>query len=34
LNEHGVAILQEAGFSADEIAGLVRDGVTKAAGTP
>jgi formyl-CoA transferase len=31
LNEHGAEILREAGFSADEIAGLVRDGVTKAA---
>jgi crotonobetainyl-CoA:carnitine CoA-transferase CaiB-like acyl-CoA transferase len=29
LNEHGVEILQEAGFSIDEIAALVRDGVTK-----
>jgi formyl-CoA transferase len=35
LNEHGNEILREAGFSADEIAALVRDGVTKAApGTP
>ena len=34
LNQHGAAILQEAGFSADEIAALVRDGVTKAAATP
>jgi len=31
LNEHGPEILREAGFSADEIAALVRDGVTKAA---
>jgi crotonobetainyl-CoA:carnitine CoA-transferase CaiB-like acyl-CoA transferase len=31
LNEHGAEILREAGFSADEIATLVRDGVTKAA---
>ena len=31
LNEHGAEVLREAGFSADEIAGLVRDGVTKAA---
>ena len=31
FNEHGAEILQEAGFSADEIATLVRDGVTKAA---
>jgi len=30
-NEHGAEILREAGFSADEIAMLVRDGVTKAA---
>jgi crotonobetainyl-CoA:carnitine CoA-transferase CaiB-like acyl-CoA transferase len=30
LNEHGAEILHEAGFSADEIAALVRDGVTKA----
>ena len=30
LNEHGAEILREAGFSADEIAALVRDGVTKA----
>jgi crotonobetainyl-CoA:carnitine CoA-transferase CaiB-like acyl-CoA transferase len=30
LNEHGEEILREAGFSADEIAALVRDGVTKA----
>ncbi len=31
LSEHGEEILREAGFSADEIAALVRDGVTKAA---
>jgi len=31
LNEHGMEILGEAGFSADEIAALVREGVTKAA---
>src|SRR5229473_1792826 len=31
LNEHGAEILREAGFSADEIAALVRDGVTNAA---
>ncbi|MEA2830811.1 MAG: hypothetical protein QOF22_1559, partial [Bradyrhizobium sp.] len=30
LNEHCVEILHEAGFSADEIAAMVRDGVTKA----
>ena len=30
LNEHGAEILHEAGFSADEIAALVRDGVTMA----
>ena len=30
LSEHGAEILREAGFSADEIAALVRDGVTKA----
>jgi formyl-CoA transferase len=29
LSEHSVEILQEAGFSPDEIAALVRDGVTK-----
>ncbi|MFZ2156598.1 MAG: CoA transferase, partial [Bradyrhizobium sp.] len=29
LNEHGEEILREAGFSADEIATLVRDGVTR-----
>src|SRR3981189_949266 len=31
FNEPGTEILREAGFSADEIAALVRDGVTKAA---
>ena len=31
LSEHGEEILREAGFSADEIAALVRDGVTTAA---
>jgi crotonobetainyl-CoA:carnitine CoA-transferase CaiB-like acyl-CoA transferase len=31
LNEHGVEILREAGFSTDEIAALVRDGVTRVA---
>jgi len=31
LNEHGEEILREAGFSADEIAALVREGVTKPA---
>jgi crotonobetainyl-CoA:carnitine CoA-transferase CaiB-like acyl-CoA transferase len=31
LNEHGEEILREAGFSADEIASLVREGVTKSA---
>jgi formyl-CoA transferase len=31
LNEHGAEILREAGFSADEIATLVREGVTRAA---
>ena len=30
LNEHGLEILQEAGFSADEIAVLVREGATMA----
>jgi crotonobetainyl-CoA:carnitine CoA-transferase CaiB-like acyl-CoA transferase len=30
LNEHGEEILREAGFSRDEIANLVRDGVTRA----
>ncbi len=30
LNEQGAEILREAGFSADEIAALVREGVTKA----
>jgi formyl-CoA transferase len=31
LSEHSAEILREAGFSPDEIAALVRDGVTKAA---
>ena len=31
LSEHSAEILREAGFSADEIAALVRDGVTKTA---
>jgi crotonobetainyl-CoA:carnitine CoA-transferase CaiB-like acyl-CoA transferase len=31
LNEHGEEILREAGFSADEIAAMVRDGVTRPA---
>ena len=31
LNEHGAEILKEIGYSADEIAALVRDGVTRAA---
>jgi formyl-CoA transferase len=31
LNEHGAEILREAGFSVDEIAALVREGVTRAA---
>ena len=31
LNQHGAEILREAGFSAAEIAAMVRDGVTKAA---
>ena len=30
LSEHSAEILGEAGFSPDEIAALVRDGVTKA----
>jgi crotonobetainyl-CoA:carnitine CoA-transferase CaiB-like acyl-CoA transferase len=30
LSEHSAEILHEAGFSADEIAAMVRDGVTKA----
>ncbi|MGA2293535.1 CaiB/BaiF CoA transferase family protein [Bradyrhizobium sp.] len=35
LNQHGAEILHEAGYSADEIAALVRDGVTGASpGTP
>jgi formyl-CoA transferase len=33
LNQHGAEILREAGFSDDEIAALVRDGVTRAADT-
>ena len=28
LNEHGEEILRDAGYSADEIAALIRDGVT------
>jgi formyl-CoA transferase len=31
LNQHGGEILREAGFTADEIASMVRDGVTKVA---
>jgi crotonobetainyl-CoA:carnitine CoA-transferase CaiB-like acyl-CoA transferase len=31
LSEHSAEVLREAGFSADEIAALVKDGVTKAA---
>ena len=31
LNQHGAEILREAGLSTDEIAALVRDGVTRAA---
>src|SRR3984885_8703115 len=31
LNQHGAEILREAGFSAEEIAAMVRDGVTRAA---
>ena len=31
LGEHGADILREAGFSTEEIAAMVRDGVTKAA---
>ena len=34
LGENGMEILQQASFSADEIAALVRDGVTRAADTP
>ena len=30
LNEHGAEVLREAGFSTDEIAAMIRDGVTKA----
>jgi crotonobetainyl-CoA:carnitine CoA-transferase CaiB-like acyl-CoA transferase len=29
LNEHGEELLRAAGFSADEIAAMIRDGVTK-----
>jgi formyl-CoA transferase len=29
LSEHGEEILREAGFSADEITALVKDGVTR-----
>jgi formyl-CoA transferase len=29
LNEHGADILREIGYSADEIAAMVRDGVTR-----
>ena len=31
LNEHGAEILREIGYSADEIAAMVRDGVTRSA---
>lgn len=31
LNEHGAEILREIGYSPDEIAALVRDGVTRSA---
>jgi crotonobetainyl-CoA:carnitine CoA-transferase CaiB-like acyl-CoA transferase len=31
LNEHGEEILRDVGYSADEIAALVRDGVTRTA---
>jgi crotonobetainyl-CoA:carnitine CoA-transferase CaiB-like acyl-CoA transferase len=31
LSEHAEEVLREAGFSADEIAALIRDGVTKTA---
>ena len=34
LSEHSEEILREAGFTADEIAGLIRDGVTKPATAP
>jgi crotonobetainyl-CoA:carnitine CoA-transferase CaiB-like acyl-CoA transferase len=34
LGEHGSEILREAGFSADEIAAMVRDGVTRIADAP
>jgi len=30
LNQHGEEILREAGFTADEIAAMVHDGVTRA----
>jgi crotonobetainyl-CoA:carnitine CoA-transferase CaiB-like acyl-CoA transferase len=30
LNEHGEEILREAGFSEEEIAAMIRDGVTRA----
>jgi len=33
LNQHGAEILREAGLSDDEIAALVRDGVTRGADT-
>jgi crotonobetainyl-CoA:carnitine CoA-transferase CaiB-like acyl-CoA transferase len=33
LNQHGAEILREAGYSAEDIATLVRDGVTRAAET-
>jgi crotonobetainyl-CoA:carnitine CoA-transferase CaiB-like acyl-CoA transferase len=31
LGEHSAEVLREAGYSSDEIAAMVRDGVTKAA---
>ena len=31
LNEHGAEILREIGYSADDIAAMVRDGVTRSA---
>jgi crotonobetainyl-CoA:carnitine CoA-transferase CaiB-like acyl-CoA transferase len=31
LNQHGEEILRQAGFSPDEIAAMIRDGVTKPA---
>ena len=34
LNQHGPEILREAGFSTEEIAALVRDGVTRPPGLP